>query len=213
MKVGDHIYTFNGIVFHHGIYIGNEQVIHFNGEVTDPINASIRLDHIDDFGGREIRVVRYAADIECFPPEEVVERAHARLNEKGYSLTKNNCEHFATWCKTGHHGSFQADTVGGGGFIASLVERAVYVSECSCGVRLNGFNSIWLCRSCGTRYCGQCIDELEANASTVSEVIDSMGEFFGIEGAGDPVAEVFGDRICTCGNVIDNSQRIRHGWS
>lgn len=208
MNVGDHIYTFNGIVFHHGIYIGNDQVIHFNGEVTDPMNASIRLDSIEDFGGSTIKVVTYAPDIQCYLPEEVVQRAHSRLNEKGYSLTKNNCEHFATWCKTGQHGSFQAETVDGG-IIGGFIERLVYVGECSCGESVNGFSNIWLCRSCGVRYCNQCIEDLEAGSSKASNMIDSIGEYFGIEGAGDSVAEIFGDRLCSCGNTIDKSQRIR----
>jgi hypothetical protein len=31
----------------------------------------------------------------------VVRRAESRLGEKKYNLLFNNCEHFATWCKTG----------------------------------------------------------------------------------------------------------------
>lgn len=37
-------------------------------------------------------------------PEEraqAVERAAARIGERRYSLTANNCEHFANWCATG----------------------------------------------------------------------------------------------------------------
>jgi hypothetical protein len=30
-----------------------------------------------------------------------VERAAARIGERRYSLTANNCEHFANWCATG----------------------------------------------------------------------------------------------------------------
>jgi len=33
--------------------------------------------------------------------DEVLERARSRLKERGYNPLKNNCEHFATWCKTG----------------------------------------------------------------------------------------------------------------
>ena len=36
-----------------------------------------------------------------YPPDEVCKRAYNRLGEKGYSVVKNNCEHFASWCKTG----------------------------------------------------------------------------------------------------------------
>jgi hypothetical protein len=30
-----------------------------------------------------------------------VQRALSRVGERRYSLTGNNCEHFATWCATG----------------------------------------------------------------------------------------------------------------
>ena len=36
-----------------------------------------------------------------YSPEETVRRAESHLNEEGYNLLWNNCEHFALWCKTG----------------------------------------------------------------------------------------------------------------
>ena len=35
----------------------------------------------------------------------------SRLGEQNYNLLFNNCEHFATWCKTGRHRSVQVDGV------------------------------------------------------------------------------------------------------
>ena len=35
----------------------------------------------------------------------------SRLGEQNYNLLFNNCEHFATWCKTGRHSSGQVDSV------------------------------------------------------------------------------------------------------
>ncbi|MFQ9674660.1 MAG: lecithin retinol acyltransferase family protein [Clostridium paraputrificum] len=32
---------------------------------------------------------------------ETVKRALSRIGERRYNLFTNNCEHFATWCKTG----------------------------------------------------------------------------------------------------------------
>ncbi|KAJ8023795.1 hypothetical protein HOLleu_36336 [Holothuria leucospilota] len=37
------------------------------------------------------------------PPELVLLRARARVDATGYSLFSDNCEHFATFCKTGSH--------------------------------------------------------------------------------------------------------------
>jgi hypothetical protein len=36
-----------------------------------------------------------------FTPDVVIHRAETRLGERNYNLIFNNCEHFATWCKTG----------------------------------------------------------------------------------------------------------------
>jgi len=36
-----------------------------------------------------------------------VERAASRIGERRYSLTSNNCEHFANWCATGVAVSYQ----------------------------------------------------------------------------------------------------------
>ncbi|XP_068726964.1 uncharacterized protein [Montipora capricornis] len=44
----------------------------------------------------------------CLPADEVVSRARSRLGEREYHLLKNNCEHFAMWCKTGRSLSEQA---------------------------------------------------------------------------------------------------------
>jgi hypothetical protein len=45
----------------------------------------------------------------------------SRLGESGYNLFGNNCEHFATWCKTGQWESQQVDgTVGSTATAAGL---------------------------------------------------------------------------------------------
>ena len=52
--------------------------------------------------------VHYPTELEeQNPPDLVLMRALARVNEDGYRLWSNNCEHFATFCKTGVHRSDQ----------------------------------------------------------------------------------------------------------
>lgn len=49
-----------------------------------------------------VYLYRYDYDPEnCYEPEEVIARARSRLSERDYRFFSNNCEHFATWCKTG----------------------------------------------------------------------------------------------------------------
>jgi hypothetical protein len=68
---------------------------------------------------------------ESFGVEEVIARAQSRLGEVRYNLALNNCEHFATWCKTGHHVSGQ---------VAKVKEVALKYARVS-KVKV----SVWLC--------------------------------------------------------------------
>ena len=43
--------------------------------------------------------------------EKTVQKAYSRLGERKYSPCSNNCEHFASWCKTGIHTSEQAERI------------------------------------------------------------------------------------------------------
>ena len=46
-----------------------------------------------------------------FSGAAVIERAERRLGEAGFHLGFNNCEHFASWCKTGISASFQIASI------------------------------------------------------------------------------------------------------
>jgi hypothetical protein len=48
----------------------------------------------------------------CDLDDVVIQRAKSRLGETKYDLFFNNCEHFATWCKTGLHDSEQVRNAG-----------------------------------------------------------------------------------------------------
>ncbi|NEQ25214.1 MAG: hypothetical protein F6K28_40290, partial [Microcoleus sp. SIO2G3] len=63
-------------------------------------------------------------------PDIVIARAESRLGETNYNLLTNNCEHFATWCKTGRNESKQLAEFGlgvggvGGESAPSLIAEA-----------------------------------------------------------------------------------------
>lgn len=46
-----------------------------------------------------------------FSPDAVIDRAQARVGEQAFNLMFHNCEHFATWCKTGIHSSEQTNAI------------------------------------------------------------------------------------------------------
>jgi hypothetical protein len=100
--------------WHHGIYIGEEGgecwVIHRNGH--DKASATIRRDSLEVFCGQasHIAIVQYATDGHGHGGDRgrdnVVKVASYALNTSHgevYNIinNNNNCEHFATWCRTG----------------------------------------------------------------------------------------------------------------
>ena len=44
-------------------------------------------------------------------PEAVIARAEARIGEQAFNIVFHNCEHFATWCKTGISSSEQVSAI------------------------------------------------------------------------------------------------------
>ena len=105
MARGDHIRVFRRGYWHHGIDCGDGTVIHYTGELFDRVNAAIRRTPMAQFAkGGKVRVVKSTS---AFDPDTVLSRAEGRLQEARYSTVSNNCEHFATWCRTGKRESKQ----------------------------------------------------------------------------------------------------------
>jgi hypothetical protein len=106
MARGDQIYVMReflnlkGVYEHHGIDCGDGTVIHYRK--GDETIARTSMATFAD--GRTIYVKPYSTS---FIPDVVVRRAEGRLGERKYNLLFNNCEHFATWCKTGVNESCQ----------------------------------------------------------------------------------------------------------
>ena len=101
---------------HHAIDMGDGTVIHWSGSwrsVDDPLpdqlyakqNGTIRQEPMAEFLRGLPLTVRVYRDGHA--ADEVIIRALSRLGETGYHLAENNCEHFASWCKTGRHHSAQ----------------------------------------------------------------------------------------------------------
>lgn len=102
-----------GIVYyHHGIFISHEEgIIEFGGaNKDDAIVRKIDLLPFTEYGKRELIRIKYPKD-KCLPPTQVVGEAKEMLKNPRkwgcYNLLLNNCEHFATRCKTGIPDCFQ----------------------------------------------------------------------------------------------------------
>lgn len=102
---GDHIRVKRTVYYHHGIYCGHNEVIHYFVERGCGIVSRHSLANFSK--NKAIEVTRY----DGFNPNEIVKRAESRLREKKYHLLFNNCEHFAYWCRTGQAKSSQIELV------------------------------------------------------------------------------------------------------
>lgn len=119
MQPGDHVYVqkfrlgSTALYTHHGVYVGNNQVIHYAGYANgwrDCGNQKVELISLQTFAsGQHIQIKDYGSH--RLPHSKAVVRAFERLHEDKYNLASNNCEHFANWCCTGEHRSEQVRRV------------------------------------------------------------------------------------------------------
>lgn len=107
--LGAHLVTPRTIYSHHGIYVGNGQVVHYSGLASGLESGPVEVAGLDAFcAGNEVSVKTYR---NSYSGNEIVQRAMSRIGESSYSVFNNNCEHFCLWCITGSHTSSQVDTV------------------------------------------------------------------------------------------------------
>ena len=113
MARGDHIKVSRGAYDHHGIDVGNGEVIHYSGEMNaEKKNAVIcSVSKAAFAAGGKVDIVKH--DDKCYSRDETVRRAKKHLGEGlgKYDFLGNNCEHFARWCKTGTKESRQVQRV------------------------------------------------------------------------------------------------------
>ena len=107
--VGDHLVVQHFCYTHHGVYVGNGQVIHYQGpSFSDGQACRIILSTLEDFhGNQSLRVIAHPN--RPFSRETGAARAFSRLGEHDYHLLFNNCEHFVLWCIEGQHDSPQVN--------------------------------------------------------------------------------------------------------
>lgn len=108
MQVGDHIVASRLGYEHHGIYVGDNNVIHYAGGSGLNKKGVELTTYLKFMNGGSQRIVRYDNRLSG---KEAVSRARSRLGEDDYSIIFNNCEHFARFCATGISSSYQVQDV------------------------------------------------------------------------------------------------------
>ena len=109
LQLGAHLVTPRFGYAHHGIYVGDNKVVHYAGLsrallMRGPVEE-VSLEQFAD--GRTVSIK--ARPLPRFAPHEIVARARSRLGEDRYRITSNNCEHFCEWCLSGESRSEQVE--------------------------------------------------------------------------------------------------------
>lgn len=117
---GDHIRVkrYDGLYAHHGIYVSDEEVIHFTGTGDDSVLdwsqcRVIKTSLASFLAGGTLEVKDYTDDefSDLYSVEQIVQYARFCLGDSGYHLIFNNCEHFANACTLGSYRSRQVERV------------------------------------------------------------------------------------------------------
>lgn len=119
-----------GKVFdHHGLYLGDGTVVHFDGEPTDSRPAAVRRTNVEDFrAGRQASAVGIA-ELDSIRGRKMSPlkgniaalRAMSVVGDEDYNVLARNCEHFAMWALVGVSHSSQTRALGQAARLAALV--------------------------------------------------------------------------------------------
>lgn len=116
LKHGDVVKVDRGLYSHYGVYAnekGKESVIHYNDDggkrdFKGKVSETSVEKFMDGAGPEKLHACHF--DGNKFSGDETVERARSKLGDEDYNLFTNNCEHLATWSKTGEKKSTQVRT-------------------------------------------------------------------------------------------------------
>ncbi len=128
MQAGDHLVASRMGYTHHGLYLGNKEVIHYEGSSLGNLTGQITQVSLDEFcQGNGCTVRDYP--IRIYGRKESVQRAYQRLGEAQYDVLLNNCEQLVTWCIMGFAYSEQINElvalgIAGESIMASLSHQA-----------------------------------------------------------------------------------------
>ncbi len=173
---GDHLRVHRGAYHHHGIAVPSARVQQQRSRVDQ--RGRKRRSILDDHLWGDLQVLHYVkdgtsgkgtlqrTDVEVFlgdspgvelvlatdtgrlPSGEVWHRALAHEGRAEYFLLDSNCEHFSTWCATGHWSSGQVAEVGGVLTVASLAMSWLVVPAALTSASAKRNVQMPLCREC-----------------------------------------------------------------
>ena len=145
-KIGDHVFVDRNVFGvklyeHHGIYVGDDMVVHYNGlargivlekscfeEILSnvvPLDkrniAKVEMTSLEEFVSGDTWQIKEYTNAP-FSGQKVALLAKERIGEQKYNLLINNCEHFCSECIFGEHVSEQVQNVKQNSTIFSEIE-------------------------------------------------------------------------------------------
>jgi len=100
LPLGAHLVTPRFGYNHHGIYVGDDKVVHYSGFCRGLHRGPVEESTVAQFSsGNAVWIAQVAST--RYSGDEVARRARSRLGENRYRLLTNNCEHFCAWCLDG----------------------------------------------------------------------------------------------------------------
>ena len=121
---GDHLVSPRTGYQHHGLYLGDHQVIHYQGFSAGELSGQITITSLAEFCQEHDYHIHHH-ETRAYNREESMDRAYSRLGEAHYSTLFNNCEHFVLWCIEGFHYSKQINLLIATGCVAHQALRTV----------------------------------------------------------------------------------------
>lgn len=92
LSIADHLFVQRVGYTHHGLYIGNKQVIHY---VIDKGVSKVSLEEFASAANIHIK-----DSLKIHANDKILARAYSRIGEDNYNLFNNNCENFVNWCRS-----------------------------------------------------------------------------------------------------------------
>jgi Lecithin retinol acyltransferase len=108
LPLASHVITPRRGYLHHGIYVGDGQVVHYAGLAHGLRREPVEEVSLSRFTRGHPVWVRCSgsSNFDCL---EIIRRARSRVGEDCYRLLSNNCEHFCEWCLRGENRSYQVE--------------------------------------------------------------------------------------------------------
>lgn len=130
-ELGDHLEARRacGVYWHHGIYVGGGQVIHWVKKDRSKTEGVVKQTSFQVFADGQ--PVRRSSDhpARTYDPLESIRRAESWLGRDDYKLISNNCEHFVNWCIDGEKKSDQVRDYAKGLVVAGLLGGLVVAGK------------------------------------------------------------------------------------